>query len=84
MNGNFTKPVLRLNVSAGSNVPSQKSLTERIREIRAEANAFIDARAEQLAKESPGVPVGVLRNLITSRAGGCECRQYLAEAREQD
>jgi hypothetical protein len=60
----------------------QKSLAERIREIRAEANAFIDARATELAKSSPGVPLGVLRNLITSRAGGCECRQYLVESGE--
>jgi hypothetical protein len=58
----------------------QKSLAERIREVRAEANAFIDARAAELAKQSPGVPLGVLRNLITGRATGCECRQYLMES----
>ena len=44
-------------------------LEDRIREIRADIDALIDARAESVAKQSPGVPLGVIRNLLTARAG---------------
>jgi phage terminase large subunit len=36
-------------------------------------DAIIDARAEAVAKESPGVPLGVIRNLLTARAPACRC-----------
>jgi hypothetical protein len=54
-----------------------KSLSEKIAALRAEAEAFLDAKAAELAKQSPGVPVGVLRNLIAARAPGCSCLQVL-------
>jgi phage terminase large subunit len=40
-------------------------------------DAIIDARAEAVAKECPGVPLGVIRNLLTARAPACACTQYL-------
>ncbi|MFH1343612.1 MAG: hypothetical protein ABIL01_20765 [Pseudomonadota bacterium] len=52
-------------------------LDERIRQIRAEIDAIIDARAEAVAKQSPGVPLGVIRSLLTARAPACPCAQYL-------
>jgi hypothetical protein len=52
-------------------------LDERIRQIRAEIDAIIDEKVEQSRKECPGVPPGVLRDLITAQGGGCQCRQYL-------
>jgi hypothetical protein len=52
-------------------------LEERIGQIRAEIEALIDARARAVAEESPGVPVGVVRNLLTARAPACPCAQYL-------
>ena len=52
-------------------------LEERIRRIRAEIDAIIDARAETVAKQSPGVPLGVIRSLLTARAPACPCSQYL-------
>ena len=52
-------------------------LEDRIREIRADIDALIDARAESVAKQSPGVPLGVIRNLLTARAPACPCSQYL-------
>ena len=55
----------------------EKSLTERIEEFRAELDAFIDSRAEALKAESPGVPFQVLRNILTNRAGGCQCQGAL-------
>lgn len=52
-------------------------LEERIRRIRADIDAIIDARAEAVAKQSPGVPLGVIRSLLTARAPTCPCAQYL-------
>ncbi|MDP1868246.1 MAG: hypothetical protein Q8L13_18160 [Bradyrhizobium sp.] len=52
-------------------------LEERIRQIRAEIDAIVDARAEAAAKQSPGVPLGVIRSLLTARAPACPCAQYL-------
>jgi phage terminase large subunit len=40
-------------------------------------DAIVDARAEIVAKQNPGVPLGVIRNLLTARAGICRCAQYL-------
>ena len=40
-------------------------------------DAIIDARVAAVAKESPGVPLGVIRNLLTARAPACPCAQYL-------
>ncbi len=52
-------------------------LEQRIRQIRADIDAIVDARAEAVAKDSPGVPLGVIRNLLTARAPVCRCAQYL-------
>ena len=52
-------------------------LEDRIRHIRAEIEAIIDARVEVVARESPGVPPGVIRNLLTAHAPACPCAQYL-------
>lgn len=52
-------------------------LEDRIRDIRAEIEAIIDARVDVVARESPGVPPGVIRNLLTARAPACPCAQYL-------
>lgn len=54
-------------------------LAERIAALRAEADAFIDSRAELLKQDAPGIPVAVLRSLITNRAPGCVCRAALVE-----
>jgi hypothetical protein len=56
-------------------------LEDRIQKIRAEINAIIDAKAEAVARESPGVPLGVIRNLLTARAPACPCAQYLEKNR---
>ena len=61
----------------------RQTLSERIIALRAEAQAFLDARAAELAKEAPGVPVGVLRNLIAARAPGCRCLQVLGETKAE-
>ena len=52
-------------------------LEERIKRIRADIEAIIDARAAAVARENPGVPPGVIRNLLTARAPTCACAQYL-------
>lgn len=52
-------------------------LEARIRQIQADIEAIIDARVNLVARESPGVPPGVIRNLLTARAPACPCAQYL-------
>jgi len=56
---------------------SAPTLEERIRLIRAEIEAVIEAQADAVAQENPGVPPGVIRNLLTARAPACLCSQYL-------
>jgi hypothetical protein len=58
------------------------SLDERIAQLRADIEAIISAKVEAVAKESPGVPIGVIRNLLTARAPACSCSQYLELNRE--
>ncbi|MEW6150095.1 MAG: hypothetical protein ACOY3N_31340 [Bradyrhizobium sp.] len=63
-------------------------IEDRIEELRAEIDGIIDARVTRIASESPGVPAGVIRNLLTARAPSCRCAQYMElcgrEAKTQD
>jgi hypothetical protein len=59
------------------------TLEDRIREIRADIETIVEARVEAVAKESPGVPAGVIRNLLTARAPACPCAQYLELNRKE-
>jgi hypothetical protein len=52
----------------------EKPLSERIAEFRAELDRFIDDKVDELKEECSGVPAGVLRNILTQRAGGCQCQ----------
>lgn len=52
-------------------------LEERIEDLRAEIDGIIDERVAKIASQSPGVPPGVIRNLLTARAPACRCAQYL-------
>ncbi len=58
-------------------------LQTMLEQARLEAEAFIDARAAELQKETPGVPIGVLRQLIT---GGsyCQCAIALKELEKKE
>ena len=64
------------------NLTRTPPLEDRIKQIRAEIDAIIDAKAEAVARQSPGVPLGVIRNLLTARAPACRCAQYLEIADE--
>lgn len=65
-------------ISMDVNLTSILPLEDRIKQIRADIDAIVDARAAAVAKDSPGVPLGVIRNLLTARAPACPCAQYLA------
>ena len=54
-----------------------ETLERKIRQLRTDIDALIDARAQAVARESPGVPVGVIRNMLVARAPACPCAQYL-------
>ncbi|ANW02248.1 hypothetical protein [Bradyrhizobium icense] len=58
-------------------------LEEQIEALRSKINTFIDERVVEMAKETPGVPAAILRNLLTARAGGCQCAQYLQIMKER-
>jgi hypothetical protein len=53
------------------------TLEQRIEELRAEIDGIIDERVAAIASQSPGVPAGVIRNLLTARAPTCRCAQYV-------
>jgi hypothetical protein len=59
------------------------TLEDRIQQIRGEIETIIEARVAAVAEQSPGVPAGVIRNLITARTPACACAQYLALKREE-
>ena len=63
--------------------PRTPTLEDRIRQLRSEVDSMIEARVAAVAEQSPGVPAGVIRNLITARAPTCACAQYLALKREE-
>ncbi|WP_439369545.1 hypothetical protein [Bradyrhizobium sp. DASA03120] len=64
------------------------TIEDRIEELRGEIDGIIDARVAAIAGESPGVPAGVIRNLLTARAPSCRCAQYIElcvkDAKTQD
>jgi hypothetical protein len=55
----------------------EKPLAERIEQMQAEIDAYIDARVEEEAKNCVGVPKLVLRNILTARSNGCQCQAFL-------
>jgi hypothetical protein len=58
-------------------VSAETSLAERIKQARAEADAFIDLKAAELkAGDGKKSPIGVLRQMIT-RGDSCQCRAAL-------
>jgi hypothetical protein len=57
-------------------------LKERIAELRAEIDAWIDAKAAEIAKDNPGVPQVAIRYDLTARGGSCQCRNYLINTGE--
>lgn len=62
---------------------NQPQLSEdRVKAFRAELDAWIDARAAEITKECPGVPIGSIRNSIT-RGLGCQCAAYLEIAAKE-
>ena len=61
--------------------PRMPTLEDRIKDIRDEIDAIVASRVEEIAKQSPGVPAGVIRNLVIARAPGCSCAQYLELSR---
>jgi hypothetical protein len=64
-------------ISRDMKLTRRAALEDRIRQLRADIDAIIDARTEAVARECPGVPSGVIRNLLTARAPACPCSQYM-------
>lgn len=58
----------------------QTPLDERIKSLRAEIDAFIDARVAQIKKQCPGVPETSLRRDLVR--GACPCAVVLEMAQQ--
>jgi hypothetical protein len=43
-----------------------RTFPSRVQQLRAEASAIIDAKADEMKKETPGLPLVSLRNLLTA------------------
>jgi hypothetical protein len=54
----------------------QPSLTQRIEKIHQEIEALIAQHVDALAATTPGVPKGVLEQVVFSRARGCRCAEH--------
>ena len=58
--------------------PSKPPLdAERVKALQDEIDSWIDTLAAKEAETAPGVPLQVVRNLLTARSNGCQCRAYL-------
>ena len=53
-------------------------LEERIKSICAEAEAIVEAKAEEIKKQYDGLPITWIRRDLESRMGGCLCKQAVA------
>ena len=62
----------------------KKSLKDRLDLLREEIDNFIDKRVAEEKKSCPGVPDLVLRNILTARSNGCQCRAYIDLSKEGD
>ena len=70
-------------IAKNTKTTDTQPLEDRIKRIRADIDAIVDAKARAVAKQSPGVPFGVIRNLLTARAPSCPCAQYIEIAGEE-
>jgi hypothetical protein len=59
-------------------------LKDRIELLREEIDKRIDELVALEKPNCPGVPELVLRNIMTSRSNGCQCRAYLDLTKEDD
>lgn len=53
-------------------------LEERVQNIQADLNAWLDARAAEVKATCPGVPVEVIRMTIIGHNAGCPCNAFKA------
>ena len=60
----------------------KQPLDDQIIALRAEIDAFIDARVAQIAKGCPGVPAAAIRNTLIR--SGCLCDAYMQMKAKDD
>ena len=51
----------------------EKPLLDRITEIRAEADKWIDAEAAKVKEQNPGLPIAVIQKPAHEPSGACQC-----------
>jgi hypothetical protein len=47
------------------------ALATKVEQVRADCEAYIDAKTEDLRRETPGVPAVTLRQIIVAAFSGC-------------
>ncbi len=61
-----------------SKTTKQPDLSDRIKQIRDEIDAFIDAKVEVIRKETGYlIPPPALRQELVAKSPGCQCSLYL-------
>jgi hypothetical protein len=55
--------------------PLPQQLDERVRQVRADIEAFIDAKVAEVKRDCVGLPDGTIRNTIVR--GNCLCASFL-------
>ena len=68
--------LLKQKQSPPQTVPS--TLRSRIEQLRADCDAFIDKKAEEIRQDAMGVPLSSIRQTLTVRYPGDPCRAALA------
>jgi hypothetical protein len=53
--------------------PTEPSLEERLEALQAEIDVIIAKLVDERYAACPGVPRGVIENIVIGRAGGCKC-----------
>jgi hypothetical protein len=57
-----------------------QALRTQIEDAIAKSDAFIDSIAKEIKeRDGEGIPIDVIRGMITSRFAGCACRAALGE-----
>jgi hypothetical protein len=53
--------------------PVSLSLEERLEALQSEIDTIIAELVDRRAAACPGVPRGIVENIVIGRAGGCKC-----------
>jgi hypothetical protein len=62
--------------TAAKKMPPLPTLEERLASLQGEIDAVIAKLVDERAATCPGVPRGIVENIMIGRASGCKCEAY--------